>query len=122
MGFPTLTHRSVSVNQRLIEITSSFPCNVFYPQRHVQRYLQPPLGHGHIWTDLYLWPHLHSGSPQQPAVSLGIVPPGALRWRRLSAGLHPQPAAVRLPPTAHTALMDSLPPGSTPVALWPANL
>lgn len=74
------------------------------------------------WTNLHLQPGLLSGTASKPAFSVGTLPAGPLKRSWNSAGLYPQPLAVRSPSVAHLASVDPLSTESASLALWSHRL
>lgn len=70
------------------------------------------------WTNLHLQPGFLSRPASKSTFSVGTLPAGSLKRRWHSAGLYPQPPAVRSSSVAHLAFVDPLPAESSSLALW----
>lgn len=70
------------------------------------------------WTNLHLQPSFLSGSASKSAFTVGTLPAGPLKRSWHSAGLYPQPPALRSSSTAHLASVDPLSSERSSLALW----
>lgn len=69
------------------------------------------------WTNVHLQSGFFSGSTSESAFTVGTLPAGPLKRRWPSAGLYPQPPAVRSSSVDHLASVDPLPTESSSLAL-----